>query len=73
MNETPKVLQIVQRCEALFEDLNFNAVKQWKAAAPGRRVRFCYIAGNCALALSSQWRDACSSKANTASKPASPP
>jgi benzoyl-CoA reductase subunit C len=38
MNETPKVLQIVQRCEALFEDLNFNAVKQWKAAAPGRKA-----------------------------------
>jgi benzoyl-CoA reductase subunit C len=30
-------MQIVQRCEALFEDLEFNAVKQWKAAAPGRK------------------------------------
>ena len=38
MNNTPKVLQIVQRCEALFEDLHFNAVKQWKAAAPGRKA-----------------------------------
>jgi benzoyl-CoA reductase subunit C len=38
MNETPKVLQIVQRCEALFEDLNFTAVKNWKAAAPGRKA-----------------------------------
>ena len=32
------VMQIVQRCEALFEDLDFNAVKQWKAAAPGRKA-----------------------------------
>jgi len=38
VNNTPKVLQIVQRCEALFEDLHFNAVKQWKAAAPGRKA-----------------------------------
>ncbi|MDE2398894.1 MAG: benzoyl-CoA reductase subunit C [Burkholderiales bacterium] len=35
---TPKVLQIVQRCEALFEDLHFNAVQQWKAAQPGRKA-----------------------------------
>jgi benzoyl-CoA reductase subunit C len=32
----PEVVQLVQRCEALFEDLHFNAVKDWKAAAPGR-------------------------------------
>ncbi len=32
------VQAIVQRCEALFEDLDFNAVKQWKAAAPGRKA-----------------------------------
>jgi len=42
MNPTPhampEVLQIVQRCEALFEDLHFNAVKDWKAAAPGRKA-----------------------------------
>ena len=31
-------LQIVQRCEALFEDLHFNAVKEWKAAVPGRKA-----------------------------------
>ncbi|MBN8507721.1 MAG: benzoyl-CoA reductase subunit C [Burkholderiales bacterium] len=37
-NPTPEVLQIVQRCEALFEDLHFDAVKQWKAAAPGRKA-----------------------------------
>lgn len=35
---TPEVLRIVQRCEALFEDLHFNAVKDWKAAVPGRRA-----------------------------------
>ena len=31
------VQEIVKRCEALFEDLSFNAVKQWKAAKPGRK------------------------------------
>ena len=35
---TPKVMQIVQRCEALFDDLHFNAVKDWKAAVPGRKA-----------------------------------
>jgi benzoyl-CoA reductase subunit C len=34
----PPVTQIVQRCEALFEDLSFGAVKAWKAAAPGRKA-----------------------------------
>ena len=38
MDKTPKVTQIVQRCEALFDDLHFNAVKQWKAAVPGRKA-----------------------------------
>jgi benzoyl-CoA reductase subunit C len=32
------VRDLVKRCEALFEDLHFNAVKQWKAAAPGRKA-----------------------------------
>ena len=32
------VQDIVKRCEGLFEDLDFNAVKQWKAAAPGRKA-----------------------------------
>jgi benzoyl-CoA reductase subunit C len=32
------VQDIVGRCEALFEDLHFNAVKDWKAAAPGRKA-----------------------------------
>jgi benzoyl-CoA reductase subunit C len=35
---TPMSVQdVVKRCEALFEDLDFNAVKQWKAAQPGRK------------------------------------
>jgi len=38
MDMQPKVMQIVQRCEALFEDLHFNAVKEWKAAVPGRKA-----------------------------------
>jgi len=38
MDHTPRVMQIVQRCEALFDDLHFNAVKDWKAAAPGRKA-----------------------------------
>ena len=33
-----KLTDIVTRCEQLFEDLNFNAVKQWKAAQPGRKA-----------------------------------
>ena len=33
-----KPQEIVARCEALFEDLNFNAVKAWKAAQPGRKA-----------------------------------
>jgi benzoyl-CoA reductase subunit C len=32
------VHDIVKRCEGLFEDLEFNAVKQWKAAHPGARA-----------------------------------
>jgi benzoyl-CoA reductase subunit C len=38
MTTIPRVLQIVQRCEALFEDLDLGAVKQWKAASPGRKA-----------------------------------
>jgi len=30
--------QIMARCEALFEDLRFGAVSEWKAAAPGRKA-----------------------------------
>jgi benzoyl-CoA reductase subunit C len=32
------VQDIVKRCEALFEDLDFGAVKQWKAAHPGAKA-----------------------------------
>jgi benzoyl-CoA reductase subunit C len=38
MTSIPAVQQIVQRCEALFEDLNFGSVKAWKAGAPGRKA-----------------------------------
>ena len=38
MTTVPPVVDIVQRCEALFEDLHFNAVKEWKAAVPGRKA-----------------------------------
>ncbi len=38
MPDIPAVMQIVERCQALFDDLDFNAVKQWKAAAPGRKA-----------------------------------
>ena len=29
---------IVERCQVLFDALDFNAVKQWKAAHPGRKA-----------------------------------
>ena len=32
------VAAIVERCQVLFDDLDFNAVKEWKAAAPGRKA-----------------------------------
>ena len=38
MSAVPPVLKIVERCQKLFEDLDFNAVKQWKAAVPGRKA-----------------------------------
>jgi benzoyl-CoA reductase subunit C len=38
MTALSPVLQIVERCQQLFEDLDFNAVKQWKAAVPGRKA-----------------------------------
>jgi benzoyl-CoA reductase subunit C len=34
----PTVSDIVARAEALFDDLNFEAARQWKAAEPGRKV-----------------------------------
>ncbi|RPH66029.1 MAG: benzoyl-CoA reductase subunit C [Burkholderiales bacterium] len=38
MNTVPAVEAIVDRCQTLFDDLHFNAVKEWKAAAPGRKA-----------------------------------
>ena len=38
MAEIPAVVKIVERCQALFDDLHFNAVQQWKAAVPGRKA-----------------------------------
>ena len=38
MATIPPVLAIVERCQALFDDLDFNAVKDWKAAVPGRKA-----------------------------------
>ena len=38
MADIPAVVKIVERCQALFDDPSFNAVKQWKAAEPGRRA-----------------------------------
>jgi benzoyl-CoA reductase subunit C len=32
------VQRIVDRCTQLFEDLDFTAVKEWKAAKPGRKA-----------------------------------
>ena len=29
---------IIERCQALFEDLDLGAVKAWKAAVPGRKA-----------------------------------
>ena len=30
--------EIIQRCQSLFEDLDFTSVRAWKAAEPGRKV-----------------------------------
>ncbi len=38
MNQPRPVNAIVEQCQALFEDLHFNAVKDWKAAVPGRKA-----------------------------------
>ncbi len=38
MNAPRPVNAIVEQCQALFEDLHFNAVKEWKAAVPGRKA-----------------------------------
>jgi len=36
--KTLTVADIVSRAQALFEDLSFSAAREWKAAAPGRKV-----------------------------------
>jgi len=38
MDTSHPVHAIVERCQQLFDDLDFNAVKQWKAAVPGRKA-----------------------------------
>ena len=38
MSTLTPVMQIVERCQALFDDLDFHAVQQWKAAVPGRKA-----------------------------------
>jgi benzoyl-CoA reductase subunit C len=38
MTTITPVNRIVERCQALFEDLELNTVKQWKAAVPGRKA-----------------------------------
>ena len=42
MTETPaakfSTTEIIQRCQALYEDLDFTATREWKSAEPGRRV-----------------------------------
>lgn len=38
MSNANPVQAIVERCQTLFDDLDFNAVKQWKAAVPGRKA-----------------------------------
>lgn len=34
----PSTNEIIARCEVLFEDLNFTAAREWKAAEPDRKV-----------------------------------
>jgi benzoyl-CoA reductase subunit C len=38
MTTTSPVIPIIERCQTLFEDLDLNIVKQWKAAVPGRKA-----------------------------------
>ncbi|MBV1902139.1 MAG: benzoyl-CoA reductase subunit C, partial [Marinosulfonomonas sp.] len=34
----PTTTQIVERAQALYEDLQFSAAREWKEAAEGRKV-----------------------------------
>lgn len=38
MAEIPEVVKIVERCQALFDDLDLSVVKAWKAEVPGRKA-----------------------------------
>jgi benzoyl-CoA reductase subunit C len=42
MNENstvePSTAEIIKRCQALYEDLDFTAAREWKDAEPGRKV-----------------------------------
>src|SRR5208337_3918777 len=39
LDVTPsKTAEIAARCEAIFNDLDFSTVRQWKAEKPGRKV-----------------------------------
>lgn len=38
MSNANPVQAIVERCQTLFDDLDFTAVKKWKEAAPGRKA-----------------------------------
>ncbi len=38
IDSTKTTAAIVARCQAIFDDLNFTAAREWKAAAPGRKV-----------------------------------
>ena len=38
MTIVPEVVDIVARCQALFDDLDLSAVKAWKAEVPGRKA-----------------------------------
>jgi len=38
MSDLSTVQQIIDRCTVLFEDLDFKAVQEWKAAKPGRKA-----------------------------------
>ncbi|MEE8305890.1 MAG: 2-hydroxyacyl-CoA dehydratase, partial [Gammaproteobacteria bacterium] len=36
--EQGSTAEIIQRCQALYEDLDFTVAREWKAAEPGRKV-----------------------------------
>jgi len=38
MSDIPAVAALVERCQALFDDLDLGAVTQWKSQVPGRKA-----------------------------------